>query len=102
MFARRLALPRNLQVPRGAFLAATRRPFSSTELPNGIKLAYDLYEPPEKKDSKSQDAPIVFIHGLFGSKKNNRSMSKYAPCQTHPLSKLRWRANSQAESLLAT
>ncbi|RMY92782.1 hypothetical protein D0864_05825 [Hortaea werneckii] len=76
MFARRLALPRNLQVPRGAFLAATRRPFSSTELPNGIKLAYDLYEPPEKKDSKSQDAPIVFIHGLFGSKKNNRSMSR--------------------------
>lgn len=53
------------------------RPFSTTELSNGIKIAYDLHEPP--KESTSQNAPIVFMHGLFGSKKNNRSMSKYAP-----------------------
>jgi hypothetical protein len=38
-----------------------------------LKLAYDFYEA-EKPDTKKD--PIVFIHGLFGSKKNNRSMSK--------------------------
>lgn len=67
------ALPR-LQQP---FAQQARRAFSSTELSNGIKIAYDLHEPP--KGSSAKNAPIVFIHGLFGSKKNNRSMSKYAP-----------------------
>ena len=43
-----------------------------------LELAYDLHEPPDTKKSgtKSQNAPIIFMHGLFGSKKNNRSMSK--------------------------
>lgn len=72
MFARR-ALPR-LQQPLRQYAS---RPFSTTELSNGIKIAYDLHEPP--KESTSKNAPIVFMHGLFGSKKNNRSMSKYAP-----------------------
>ncbi|KAH7033022.1 Alpha/Beta hydrolase protein [Microdochium trichocladiopsis] len=40
-----------------------------------IDLAYDLHEPP-KSDRSRQDAPIIFMHGLFGSKKNNRSVSK--------------------------
>ena len=71
--------------------AITSRDFSSTQLPNGITLAYDLHEPPKGSTAKAQDAPpIVFIHGLFGSKKNNRSMSKYAPSsdltsRKHPL-----------------
>lgn len=53
------------------------RAYSTTNLSNGINLAYDLHEPPA---TAARDAPpIVFIHGLFGSKKNNRSMSKYAP-----------------------
>jgi pimeloyl-ACP methyl ester carboxylesterase len=53
------------------------------ELGDGIKIAYDLHEPPTKPDSGLQGLrenapPILFLHGLFGSKKNNRGMSKYA------------------------
>lgn len=51
------------------------RNFSSTPTVHKLKLAYDLYEPPQGSEAKN--APIVFIHGLFGSKKNNRSMSKF-------------------------
>ncbi|KAH9842247.1 alpha/beta-hydrolase [Teratosphaeria destructans] len=51
------------------------RAFSTTKLPNGISLAYDLHEPPQGKPPNNAP-PIIFIHGLFGSKKNNRSMSK--------------------------
>lgn len=49
------------------------RSFTTTTV-HKLQLAYDLHEPPNKQDSKN--AAIVFIHGLFGSKKNNRSMSK--------------------------
>lgn len=64
-------------------LAGSIRRFSTTELSNGIKMAYELYEPPQKKDQPAggngpNGGPIVFVHGLFGSKRNNRSMSKYA------------------------
>ncbi|KAF5113355.1 hypothetical protein DV495_002501 [Geotrichum candidum] len=38
-----------------------------------IKLAYDLYRASAGSVSKE---PIVFIHGLFGSKINNRTVSK--------------------------
>ncbi|CAM1508538.1 Fc.00g053860.m01.CDS01 [Cosmosporella sp. VM-42] len=38
-------------------------------------LAYDLHEPPKPRTDK-QNAPILFLHGLFGSKKNNRGISK--------------------------
>ncbi|KAK5135945.1 hypothetical protein LTR08_004403 [Meristemomyces frigidus] len=71
MFARVLLQPQRLLRP------TSTRAFSTTDLPNGIKLAYDLHEPPASSDAPSRNAPpIVFIHGLFGSKKNNRSMSK--------------------------
>ncbi|KAF2719875.1 alpha/beta-hydrolase [Polychaeton citri CBS 116435] len=50
------------------------RTFSTTRLSNGIELAYDLHPPPSKDDNNN--APVVFIHGFFGSKMNNRSMSK--------------------------
>lgn len=40
-----------------------------------LKLAYDLHEPPKPQTSE-KNAPILFLHGLFGSKKNNRAMSK--------------------------
>ena len=53
------------------------RAFSTAELDSGVKIAYDFFEP--AKEATSKDAPIVFIHGLFGSKRNNGSMSKYAP-----------------------
>ncbi|KAH8821714.1 prolyl oligopeptidase-like protein [Xylogone sp. PMI_703] len=39
-----------------------------------VRLAYDLHEPPSSSSSKN--APIVFMHGLFGSKQNNRGISK--------------------------
>ncbi|KAH0018522.1 hypothetical protein KCU60_g17707, partial [Aureobasidium melanogenum] len=58
---------------RQAFQALSIRAFSSTSINAKLKLAYDFYEA-EKPESKKD--PIVFIHGLFGSKKNNRSMSK--------------------------
>jgi len=51
---------------------------TSSSLQKQLELAYDLHEPPDlkKSGSKPQNAPIIFMHGLFGSKKNNRSMSK--------------------------
>ncbi|GAB7343668.1 hypothetical protein MBLNU457_1657t2 [Dothideomycetes sp. NU457] len=50
------------------------RDFSSTAAARKLQLAYDHYTAAEGATTKN--APIVFIHGLFGSKKNNRSMSK--------------------------
>lgn len=50
----------------------TRRPFSSSHT---VPLAFDHHEPP-KSDRHRQDAPIIFMHGLFGSKKNNRTVSR--------------------------
>ncbi|KAK3378186.1 Alpha/Beta hydrolase protein [Podospora didyma] len=43
--------------------------------PSTLSLAYDLHEPP-KPVADSQTSPIIIMHGLFGSKKNNRSISK--------------------------
>ena len=41
-----------------------------------MQLAYDVHQPQKPKfDEKTK--PILFLHGLFGSKKNNRTMSKY-------------------------
>ncbi|KAI1129453.1 alpha beta hydrolase fold family [Nemania abortiva] len=40
-----------------------------------VQLVFEHHEPP-KSDRHRQDAPIIFMHGLFGSKKNNRSVSK--------------------------
>lgn len=37
-------------------------------------LAFDLHEP--TKPAPNAAAPILFLHGLFGSKKNNRGISK--------------------------
>ena len=41
-----------------------------------LSLAYALHEPPRSEPSKS-DRAILIMHGLFGSKQNNRSISKY-------------------------
>ncbi|GAB1314311.1 hypothetical protein MFIFM68171_04521 [Madurella fahalii] len=40
-----------------------------------VSLAYDLHEP-AKPVGDRQTSPIIFMHGLFGSKKNNRTISK--------------------------
>ncbi|XXH00247.1 hypothetical protein Hte_006589 [Hypoxylon texense] len=47
---------------------------TSTSHPR-VPLAFDHHEPP-KGGRHQQDAPIIFMHGLFGSKKNNRSVSR--------------------------
>ncbi|KAK4569931.1 hypothetical protein LTR86_002901 [Recurvomyces mirabilis] len=78
MFTRR-AIPRAkhaLTTYRATCSPNSARPFSSTQLPNGITIAYDLHEPPKDSDTSRNAPPIIFMHGLFGSKKNNRSMSK--------------------------
>ncbi|RDL35091.1 uncharacterized protein BP5553_07022 [Venustampulla echinocandica] len=51
--------------------AAWKRAYTST---SRIPLAYDLHEP--SNPSSDAAGAIVFMHGLFGSKKNNRSISK--------------------------
>jgi len=78
---------------RQAFRPLSIRAFSSTPINAKLKLAYDFYEA-EKPDTKKD--PIVFIHGLFGSKKNNRSMSK----SVHLLHFVLCDANFNSESLL--
>ncbi|WYZ39028.1 hypothetical protein EsH8_III_000942 [Colletotrichum jinshuiense] len=40
-----------------------------------LTLSYDLHEPSKRSTGLTAD-PIIFLHGLFGSKKNNRSISK--------------------------
>ncbi|ROW08875.1 hypothetical protein VMCG_02801 [Cytospora schulzeri] len=42
-----------------------------------VPLAYDLHAPAKPvSDDPDRTSPILFLHGLFGSKKNNRSISK--------------------------
>lgn len=41
-----------------------------------LSLAYALHEPPKTKLPQENPA-IIIMHGLFGSKQNNRSISKY-------------------------
>ena len=80
MIARR-ALPR-LQQPFRQYSGHQCLAYSTVELNNGVKLAYDLHEP--TKGVRENAPPIIFLHGLFGSKKNNRSISKYAPYSPVP------------------
>ncbi|KAK6349744.1 hypothetical protein TWF696_006023 [Orbilia brochopaga] len=56
----------------GAYL---RRRLYSTAAPEGVvRMAYNLHHAPAGGDAKRE--PIIFMHGLFGSKTNNRGMSK--------------------------
>ncbi|CAJ2507480.1 Uu.00g086660.m01.CDS01 [Anthostomella pinea] len=71
-----MVLPRRILCARttlGAPLRTLSRPYSSSS--SRVPLVFDHHEPP-KSDRHRQDAPIIFMHGLFGSKKNNRSVSK--------------------------
>jgi len=78
MFATKAVRP--FQIRQSQFQCL--RNFSSTAAARQLQLAYDHYPAPEGTTTKHD--PIVFIHGLFGSKKNNRSMSKYIPpCKFH-------------------
>lgn len=63
-----------------ATLASAPR-FFATETAT-VNLACDLHLPPNASQPR-EGPPIIFMHGLFGSKKNNRSVSKYgldSPC----------------------
>ncbi|GME42420.1 abhydrolase domain-containing protein [Neofusicoccum parvum] len=56
---------------------AILRPFSTSRPLARLDLSYDLHEPPKgSATSVSENAPIIILHGLFGSKRNNRSISK--------------------------
>ncbi|KAH0522091.1 hypothetical protein TsFJ059_005999 [Trichoderma semiorbis] len=49
---------------------------STTTYPQPVSpLAFDLHAPASPKGDE-KTAPIIFMHGLFGSKKNNRAISK--------------------------
>ncbi|KAK0626665.1 Alpha/Beta hydrolase protein [Immersiella caudata] len=41
-----------------------------------VPLVYDLHSPAKPTVPDAQTSPIIIMHGLFGSKKNNRSISK--------------------------
>ncbi|KAK3308670.1 Alpha/Beta hydrolase protein [Chaetomium strumarium] len=67
--ARRIRVPTPASVPVFAAGIRTSSPFST------VPLAYDLHEP-AKPAADKQTSPIIVMHGLFGSKKNNRTISK--------------------------
>ncbi|EXJ86472.1 hypothetical protein A1O3_03423 [Capronia epimyces CBS 606.96] len=55
--------------------SSTRRTFSSSSLRrNVVDLAFHRHEPPDKTGIKGP--PIIVMHGLFGSQRNNRTLSK--------------------------
>ncbi|KAI1736172.1 alpha beta hydrolase fold family [Xylaria scruposa] len=58
-------------------LQSLSRAYSSPSSTTGgrVPLVFDHHAPPAS-DRHRQDKPIIFMHGLFGSKKNNRSVSK--------------------------
>ncbi|CAK7212248.1 hypothetical protein SEUCBS140593_001440 [Sporothrix eucalyptigena] len=65
------ALLRSPRIAYASYLSTS----SSSSGDDPVELAYDLHSPAKPiADNKTQ--PIVFLHGLFGSKKNNRSISK--------------------------
>ncbi|KAL2019974.1 hypothetical protein VTK56DRAFT_8974 [Thermocarpiscus australiensis] len=70
---------RRVRAPTSASASAWTRSFSAGNANSSplatVPLAYDLHEP-AKPVADRQTSPIIFMHGLFGSKKNNRTMSK--------------------------
>jgi hypothetical protein len=59
-----------IQLPLAALSSPWSRSFHATASCSAVDLSYSLHD--------NQGDPIVILHGLFGSKKNNRSVSKYA------------------------
>ncbi|KAG8623092.1 hypothetical protein KVT40_008068 [Elsinoe batatas] len=64
---------RNLSTPRGHLNCFSPHHYSTTTEP--LTLHHDLYPPPTTSSSPAGN-PIIFLHGLFGSSKNNRTISK--------------------------
>ncbi|ODH49614.1 hypothetical protein GX48_04267 [Paracoccidioides brasiliensis] len=71
-----------MPIPCGVSLRRTipyrYRPFSSSPTPSSKpELAYQIWPSLDNSTAIDEDRnPIVFMHGLFGSKQNNRSISK--------------------------
>ncbi len=61
---------------------STRRAYSSISVGDGkshvVDLAFQRHDPPPDETSHSprRRSPIIIMHGLFGSQRNNRTMSK--------------------------
>lgn len=53
-------------------VAPSIRAFSTSRM-LGSELSYQVFGPEKEQTTRN---PIVFLHGLFGSKQNNRSISK--------------------------
>ena len=52
--------------------------YFETQPMRSLSMAYALHEPPNT-EAFTLDRAIIILHGLFGSKQNNRSISKYDP-----------------------
>ena len=50
-----------------------KRSLPKPSVVRNLSLAYQLHEPPNHDIARH---PLVILHGLFGSKQNNRSVSK--------------------------
>lgn len=56
-------------------LSTSRILLSNDNPENVVELAFQRHDPPEKTALKGP-GPIIIMHGLFGSQRNNRTMSK--------------------------
>ncbi|KEF61645.1 uncharacterized protein A1O9_03213 [Exophiala aquamarina CBS 119918] len=64
--------------------ASSRRYFSSTRSRDDvIDLAFHRHDPPAESGSKIKGPPIVLMHGLFGSQRNNRTMMYNIDLRNH-------------------
>ena len=56
-------------------LSSSRKLLSNDKSDAIVELAFQRHDPPEKTALKGP-GPIIIMHGLFGSQRNNRTMSK--------------------------
>ncbi|KAH6658388.1 prolyl oligopeptidase-like protein [Truncatella angustata] len=68
---------RTLRKQLSSARAASASYSTATSSSRTVPLAFDHHVPPAGKETHSPtSSPILFMHGLFGSRKNNRSVSK--------------------------
>jgi hypothetical protein len=72
--------PPKIVAPNKFSHAVLRRQLSSSrpllDKPGDVvELAFQRHDPPEKTSTKGP-GPLIIMHGLFGSQRNNRTMSK--------------------------
>lgn len=68
--------PQNSQASQDSQDSQADPYYQPPKYPNAVGLAYDLHHPRRPNTTWRED-PILFLHGLFGSKKNNRTISKF-------------------------